>query len=161
MQKRTTTATVQSRKAREVTAEDKGPVYQCRVCLSDSCVVVSCVVYRSTVVFDNGISASPFCLSVELADATTDKDIAHHHCCCCCCTCDWQTPTFAPSHTRPFSKLRKVYFFKSVNIWQSYKQERGCLMHFARLANTFVKEDEKSARDNRLHYPRRPAQSVA
>jgi len=23
--------------------------------------------------------------------------------------------------------------FKSVNIWQSYKQERGCLMHFARL----------------------------
>jgi len=25
---------------------------------------------------------------------------------------------------------------KSVNIWQSYKQERDCLMHFARLANT-------------------------
>ena len=23
--------------------------------------------------------------------------------------------------------------FKSVNIWQSYKQEHGCLMHFARL----------------------------
>ena len=29
--------------------------------------------------------------------------------------------------------------FKSVNIWQSYKQERGCLMHFARLANTYAK----------------------
>ena len=30
------------------------------------------------------------------------------------------------------------FFFKLVNIWQSYKQERayGCLMHFARLANT-------------------------
>jgi len=34
-----------------------------------------------------------------------------------------------------------------VNIWQSYKQERGCLMHFASLANTLLK-DEESARDN-------------
>jgi len=25
--------------------------------------------------------------------------------------------------------------FKSVNIWQSYKQERDCLVHFARLIN--------------------------
>jgi len=25
-----------------------------------------------------------------------------------------------------------VSFFKSVNIWQSYKQEPGCFMHFAR-----------------------------
>jgi len=24
-------------------------------------------------------------------------------------------------------------FLKSVNIWQSYKQERGCLVHFLRL----------------------------
>ena len=32
--------------------------------------------------------------------------------------------------------------FKSVNIWQSYKQERGCLMHFARLANTLLKDEE-------------------
>ena len=30
----------------------------------------------------------------------------------------------------------RMKFFKSVNIWQSYKQERGCLMHFAHLANT-------------------------
>jgi len=29
-----------------------------------------------------------------------------------------------------------VIFFKSVNIWQSYKQERGCLVHFVRLADT-------------------------
>jgi len=36
---------------------------------------------------------------------------------------------------------------KSVNIWQSYKQESGCLMHFVRLANTMLK-DEESARDN-------------
>jgi len=42
-----------------------------------------------------------------------------------------------------------VIFLKSVNIWQSYKQERGCLMHFARLANTLLK-DEESARDNRV-----------
>ena len=41
-------------------------------------------------------------------------------------------------------------FFKSVNIWQSYKQERGCLLlHFARLANTLLK-DEESARDNNV-----------
>jgi len=36
--------------------------------------------------------------------------------------------------------------FKSVNIWQSYKQESGCLMHFAHLANTLLK-DEYSARE--------------
>ena len=39
--------------------------------------------------------------------------------------------------------------FKSINIWQSYKQERGCLMHFARLDNTLLK-DEESAQDNRV-----------
>ena len=39
--------------------------------------------------------------------------------------------------------------FQLVNIWQSYKQERGCLMHFARLANTLLK-DEESARDDHV-----------
>ena len=39
--------------------------------------------------------------------------------------------------------------FKSVDIWQSYKQERGSLMHFARLANTLLKVKE-SARDNHV-----------
>ena len=29
-----------------------------------------------------------------------------------------------------------------MNIWQSYKQERGCLMHFVRLAKTLLKDDE-------------------
>jgi len=38
---------------------------------------------------------------------------------------------------------------KSVNIWQSYKQERGCLMHFARLANTLLK-DEESTQDKHV-----------
>ena len=34
-------------------------------------------------------------------------------------------------------------------IYQSYKQERGCLVHFARLANTLlVLKDEESARGN-------------
>jgi len=42
-----------------------------------------------------------------------------------------------------------VIFFKSVNIWQSYKQERGCLVHFARLANTLLLAEER-ARDNRV-----------
>jgi len=41
----------------------------------------------------------------------------------------------------------RVNFFKSVNIWQSYKQERDCLMHFVRLANTLLKDGE-SARNN-------------
>ena len=43
----------------------------------------------------------------------------------------------------------RVIFFKSVNIWQSYKQERGCLMHFTRLANTLLKDEER-ARDNHV-----------
>ena len=38
---------------------------------------------------------------------------------------------------------------KSVNIWQSNKQERDCLVHFARRANTLLK-DEESARDNHV-----------
>ena len=38
---------------------------------------------------------------------------------------------------------------KSVNIWQSYKQERDCLMHFVRLANTLLKDGE-SARNNHV-----------
>ena len=33
----------------------------------------------------------------------------------------------------------RVKKIKSVNNWQSYKQERGCLVHFARLANTLLK----------------------
>jgi len=40
-------------------------------------------------------------------------------------------------------------FFKSVNIWQSYKQERDCFLHFARLANTLLK-DAETARDNHV-----------
>jgi len=37
---------------------------------------------------------------------------------------------------------------KSVNIKQSYKQERGCLMQFARLANTLLKGEESA----RFHF---------
>jgi len=36
-----------------------------------------------------------------------------------------------------------------VNIYQNYKQERGCHMHFARLASKLLK-DEESAQDNRV-----------
>jgi len=35
-----------------------------------------------------------------------------------------------------------VIFFKSVNIWQSYKQERGSIVHFVRLATTLLKDEE-------------------
>jgi len=45
--------------------------------------------------------------------------------------------------------VRVKNFSKSVNIWQSYKQEHGRLMHFASLANTLLK-DEESARDNHV-----------
>jgi len=45
--------------------------------------------------------------------------------------------------------VKKV--LKSVNIWQSYKQERGCFVHFARLAKTLLK-DEESARDNHITF---------
>jgi len=41
---------------------------------------------------------------------------------------------------------------KKINVGEylaSYKQERGCLMHFARLANTLLKYEE-SARDNHV-----------
>ena len=41
------------------------------------------------------------------------------------------------------------FFFKSVNIWQSCNQERGCLVHFACLANTLLKDGE-SAPDNHV-----------
>ena len=34
-----------------------------------------------------------------------------------------------------------------MNIWQSYKQERDCLVHFERLANTLLK-DGKGAQNN-------------
>ena len=37
----------------------------------------------------------------------------------------------------------------SVNILQSYKQERGCLVHFVRLSTTLLK-DEESAQDNHV-----------
>ena len=36
-------------------------------------------------------------------------------------------------------------FLKSVNIWQSYNQERGCLMHFACMTNTLLKDEEGDA----------------
>jgi len=42
-----------------------------------------------------------------------------------------------------------VIFFKIGEFWQSYKQERGCLVQFARLANTLLK-DEDSARNNHV-----------
>jgi len=31
-----------------------------------------------------------------------------------------------------------------MNVWQSYKQERDCLMHFARLGNTLLKDEESA-----------------
>ena len=36
-----------------------------------------------------------------------------------------------------------------MNSRRSYKQERGCLTHFARLGNTLL-NDEESARDNHV-----------
>jgi len=36
-----------------------------------------------------------------------------------------------------------------VNIWQSYKQERNCLVQFVHVTNTLLK-DEESAQDNHV-----------
>jgi len=36
-----------------------------------------------------------------------------------------------------------------MNIWQRYKQERGCLVHFVRLATTLLKAEE-SVQDNHV-----------
>jgi len=44
--------------------------------------------------------------------------------------------------------LRVKKSLKSVNIWQSYKQERGCLTHFAPLANTLKKT--KKVKENEI-----------
>ena len=33
---------------------------------------------------------------------------------------------------------------KSMNIWQSYKQKRDCLMHFACRANALLKDEESA-----------------
>jgi len=38
---------------------------------------------------------------------------------------------------------------KSEDIWQSYKQERDCLMHVARVANTLPKRRRKCTRQSR------------
>jgi len=45
--------------------------------------------------------------------------------------------------------LRVKFFFKSMNIWRSYKQERGCLVHFARLANTLLKDGGRARKKSR------------
>ena len=37
-------------------------------------------------------------------------------------------------------------FFKSVNIWQRYKQEGGCLVHVVHLATTPTKDEEELTR---------------
>ena len=42
-----------------------------------------------------------------------------------------------------------MIFFKSVNIWQNYKQERDCLVHFLRLI-AVCWPSAQSARDNHV-----------
>ena len=34
-----------------------------------------------------------------------------------------------------------IFFNRWVLFWQSYRQERGCFLHFARLANTLLKDE--------------------
>ena len=43
-----------------------------------------------------------------------------------------------------------VIFFKSVNIWQSYKQERAWLSHALCTPSQHTAKDEKSAWDNHV-----------
>ena len=44
--------------------------------------------------------------------------------------------------------MKKV--FKSVNIWQRYKQKRDRLVHFARLDNTMLKDEANVTRTTKL-----------
>jgi len=46
----------------------------------------------------------------------------------------------------------RVNFFKIGEYLASYKQERGCLMHFALLANTLLKDKESARHDYVLAY---------
>jgi len=48
-----------------------------------------------------------------------------------------------------FLSRRVKQVFKSVNIWQSYKQERDCLVHFVLLTKALLK-DRESARNNHV-----------
>ena len=43
-----------------------------------------------------------------------------------------------------------MIFFKSVNIWQSYKQERAWLSHALCTPGQHTAKDEESARDNHV-----------
>jgi len=81
-------------------------------------------------------------------------DIKHPTIACICCyTALWNINRCGGVVNNQIKKglllSVSVKFFKSVNIWQSYKQERGCLVYFARLANTLLK-DEESARDDHV-----------
>ena len=64
-----------------------------------------------------------------------------------CLTCDGSFNNQIKKGLLLSPRVKEI--LKSVSVWQSYKQERGCLMHFARLANTLLK-DEESARDNHV-----------
>jgi len=44
--------------------------------------------------------------------------------------------------------LRMTFFVKSVNIWQSYKQEDGCLVHFVCLATAMLKVGRKCTKQS-------------
>ena len=48
------------------------------------------------------------------------------------------------------SSLRVKKNFKLVNIWQSCKQECGCLMHFVCLANTLLKDEQRALNNHVL-----------
>ena len=43
-----------------------------------------------------------------------------------------------------FLSLWVKEILKSLNIWQSYKQERDCLVHFVCLANALLKDGESA-----------------
>ena len=64
-----------------------------------------------------------------------------------CLTCDGSFNNQIKKGLLLSPRVKEI--LKSVSVWQSYKHKRGCLMHFARLANTLLK-DEESARDNHV-----------
>jgi len=53
------------------------------------------------------------------------------------------------NQTRKGLLLSLSVIFKSVNIWQSYKQERDCLLHFLRLFSSVLARRAKCMRQPR------------
>ena len=62
----------------------------------------------------------------------------------------WDSLLHIDDDTFVNNRIKKgLLIFLSVNVLQSYKQERGCIVHIVRLATTLLKRRRKSTRQPR------------